>query len=114
VGGIGVMNIMLVNVTERTREIGLRKAVGARAWDLLLQFLTEAIVLCFVGGFAGIVLAFAFITLLSVLIVDLRPTVSGPSIILAVSVTTLIGVFFGLYPASRAAALSPIQALRTE
>ncbi len=114
VGGIGVMNIMLVTVTERTREIGLRKAVGARHWDVLFQFLIEAIVLSFVGGFAGLAVAFVVTTILRLVLPDLNPSVSLPSIVLAVSVTTLIGLFFGMYPANRAASLSPIKALRFE
>jgi len=114
VGGIGVMNIMLVTVTERTREIGLRKAVGARHWDVLFQFLIEAIVLSFVGGFAGLVVAFLVTTLLRFVLPDLNPSVSLSSIVLAVSVTTMIGLFFGIYPANRAASLSPIKALRFE
>jgi putative ABC transport system permease protein len=114
VGGIGVMNIMLVTVTERTREIGLRKAVGAKFRDILSQFLTESIVLCFVGGMAGLVLAFATVGLIGALVSGLEPSVSLSSIALAVSVVTGVGVTFGLYPASRAAALSPIAALRTE
>ncbi|HVO71105.1 MAG TPA: ABC transporter permease, partial [Aggregatilineaceae bacterium] len=114
VGGIGVMNIMLVTVTERTREIGLRKAVGARRSDVLFQFLTEAVILCFVGGFAGLVVAVLGILGVRVALPDLQAAISTPSIVLAVSVTTLIGLFFGIYPASRAAALSPIAALRAE
>jgi len=114
VGGIGVMNIMLVTVTERTREIGLRKAVGAKFRDILSQFLTESVVLCFVGGAAGLALAYGVIALLNALIQGLQPTVSLQSVVLAVTVVTAIGVFFGLYPASRAAALSPIRALRSE
>jgi putative ABC transport system permease protein len=114
VGGIGVMNIMLVTVTERTREVGLRKAVGARSRDVLLQFLTEAIVLCFVGGAAGLTLAVAVTYIVGALVPSLEPAVSATGVALAISITTLIGIFFGLYPASRAAALSPIQALRTE
>ena len=114
VGGIGVMNIMLVTVTERTREIGLRKAVGARGWDVLLQFLTEAIFLCGIGGAAGLLLATTVTNIVSALVPDLSPSVSVVGVALAVGVTTLVGVFFGLYPASRAAALNPIQALRTE
>ncbi|MEP7290054.1 MAG: ABC transporter permease [Chloroflexota bacterium] len=114
VGGIGVMNIMLVTVTERTREIGLRKAVGAKFRDILTQFLTESIVLCFVGGFAGLLLSFGVISLLGSLVSGLQPSISFASVILAVGIVTIIGVFFGLYPASRAAALSPIAALRTE
>ena len=114
VGGIGVMNIMLVTVTERTREIGLRKAVGARAWDVMLQFLTEALVLCFVGGTAGLTLAAIITYIIGLAVPTLEPSVSLIGIALAIGITTLIGVFFGLYPASRAAALSPIQALRAE
>jgi putative ABC transport system permease protein len=114
VGGIGVMNIMLVTVTERTREVGLRKAVGARSRDVLLQFLTEAVVLCFVGGAAGLTLAAAVTYAVGLLVPSLEPSVSVTGVGLAISITTLIGIFFGLYPASRAARLSPIQALRTE
>ncbi len=114
VGGIGVMNIMLVTVTERTREIGLRKAVGARASDVLMQFLTESLVLCFVGAASGLALAVGVTVAVRSLVPNLYTVVSLPSVELAAGVTTLIGVFFGLYPSSRAAALNPIQALRTE
>ena len=114
VGGVGVMNIMLVTVTERTHEIGLRKAVGARALDVLFQFLTEAVVMCFVGGFVGLVVAVLGILVIGLAIPDLGATISPSSIVLAISVTSLVGLFFGIYPASRAAVLSPIVALRTE
>ncbi len=114
VGGIGVMNIMMVTVTERTREIGLRKAVGARYRDIMLQFLTEATVLCFVGGALGLYIALVLILGVRAAIPDLNPTVSLRSIVLAVGVTSFIGMFFGLYPASRAASMDPIAALRSE
>jgi putative ABC transport system permease protein len=114
VGGIGVMNIMLVTVAERTREIGLRKAVGAKYSDILAQFLTESVVLCFVGAAAGLLLSVGVLALIKQLVPTLSPSVSNEAIIIAVSVTTFIGIFFGLYPASRAARLSPIRALRTE
>src|SRR5258708_1879731 len=114
VGGIGVMNIMLVTVTERTREIGLRKAVGAKFRDILVQFLTESVVLCFVGGVAGLVLSFAVVGLLGALVSGLQPSISPSSILLAVGVVTIVGIFFGLYPANRAAKLNPITALHAE
>jgi putative ABC transport system permease protein len=114
VGGIGVMNIMLVSVTERTREIGLRKAVGAHYRDLMLQFLIESVVLSILGGLLGIMLGFIAAGIGSGLLPTLNLTVSPSAIVLATGISTLIGVFFGIYPASRAASLSPIEALRTE
>jgi putative ABC transport system permease protein len=120
VGGIGIMNIMLVSVTERTREIGLRKAVGARRWDILLQFLIEAIFLCLVGGALGIALGYALSLLGTFVLVDLfeaegaQATVSTASIILATLISGAIGVFFGFWPALQAARLNPIDALRYE
>ena len=120
VGGIGIMNIMLVSVTERTREIGLRKAVGARRWDILLQFLIEAIFLCLVGGALGIVLGYGLSLLGTFVLVDLfeaegaQATVSTASIILATLISGAIGVFFGFWPALQAARLNPIDALRYE
>ncbi|NWF79562.1 MAG: ABC transporter permease [Chloroflexi bacterium] len=120
VGGIGIMNIMLVSVTQRTREIGLRKAVGAKRRDILLQFLIEAVVLCLFGGLLGIglgyLLSLAGTAVLANLSPDsgLRATVSLFSIVLATSIAAGVGLFFGLFPALRAARLDPIRALRNE
>lgn len=111
VGGIGIMNIMLVSVTERTREIGLRKAVGATPNNILIQFLIEAIVLSLVGGIIGIALGFLGSLGLSSFI---QTSVSAGSILLAFGVSSFIGVFFGVAPAVKASRLSPIEALRYE
>jgi len=117
VGGIGIMNIMLVSVTERTREIGIRKAVGAKRRDVLLQFLAESAALSLVGGVIGIGLGWSVSRLIGQASVQGQPlvTVVSPNIVLlAVSVSIAIGLFFGIYPASRAARLRPIEALRFE
>jgi ABC-type antimicrobial peptide transport system permease subunit len=113
VGGVGIMNIMLVSVTERTREIGLRMAVGARGRDILWQFLVEALVLCLIGGIIGILLG----ALSSFLVTKFLnwPTASSPAaIIVAVLVSAGVGLGFGFYPAWKASRLDPIEALRYE
>jgi putative ABC transport system permease protein len=114
VGGIGIMNIMLVSVTERTREVGIRKAVGATKRDILLQFLLEAIVLSLVGGLLGIGLGTTGANLISNLVSDLTTKVTVDIMVLAASVASAIGLIFGVYPAMRAANLRPIEALRYE
>ncbi len=113
VGGIGIMNIMYVSVTERTREIGLRMSVGGRSVDILLQFLIESILLSVFGGLIGIVLGFAASSIVEVL-TSWPISVMWGSVILAFAVCTVIGVFFGWYPARRASELDPIDALRFE
>jgi putative ABC transport system permease protein len=114
VGGIGIMNIMLVSVTERTREIGIRKAVGARRRDILTQFLVEAVVLGLVGGLLGVLAGYAGARVVTPLLGGSRALVTPQSVIMALSVSIAVGLFFGIYPASRAAALHPIDALRHE
>ena len=111
VGGIGVMNIMLVSVTERTREIGIRKAIGARRSDILTQFLTEAVLVSLIGGVAGVALG---VLGSQFEIAGVQPIIAVYSIFLAFGAAALSGLFFGTYPAARAAALRPIQALRFE
>ncbi|MBI4224962.1 MAG: ABC transporter permease [Candidatus Sungbacteria bacterium] len=113
VGGIGIMNMMLTTVTERTREIGLRKAIGAKKRDINIQFLTEAIILTFVGGVIGVALGWSIsfaVTYFGIL----KTSVSFSSILLAFGVSAAIGIIFGYYPARRAAGLNPIDALRYE
>jgi putative ABC transport system permease protein len=111
VGGIGVMNIMLVSVTERTREIGIRKAVGARRRDILIQFLVEAVLVSLFGGLAGVLMG---VVGSQFKIAGVQPAVAPYSIALAFGAALLTGLFFGTYPASRAAAMRPIEALRFE
>jgi putative ABC transport system permease protein len=113
VGGIGIMNIMLVSVTERTKEIGLRQAVGAKTNDILGQFLVEAVTLSLLGGTIGVLIGVGVSVLISKFFAW-STLVSIPSIVAAVVFSALVGVFFGYYPARKAALLDPIEALRYE
>lgn len=113
VGGIGIMNIMLVSVTERTREIGVRKALGATRINILLQFLIEAVVLCMLGGIGGIVVGGGG-ALLMTRIAQWNASISWSAVVLAFAFSAVVGVIFGVWPARRAAALNPIEALRYE
>jgi len=114
VGGIGIMNIMLVSVTERTREIGIRKAVGAKRRDILTQFLAEAVVLSLLGGLIGVLSGYGAAQVVTPLLGGTRALVTPQSVVMALSVSIGVGLFFGLYPANRAARLHPIEALRYE
>ncbi|GAB4478541.1 MAG: ABC transporter permease [Anaerolineales bacterium] len=118
VGGIGIMNIMLVTVVERTREIGLRKAVGARRLDILIQFLLESLLLSLSGGVIGILFGYAISFLIDRLATmsgtSINPVITLDSILMATLFSLAIGIFFGLYPANRAAKLEPVEALRSE
>lgn len=113
VGGIGIMNMMLTTVTERTREIGLRKAIGAKAHDINIQFLTEAVTLTVIGGAVGIFIGWVVAYVITYFNL-LQTTISPYSVILAFGVSTIIGIIFGYYPARRASKLNPIEALRYE
>ncbi len=118
VGGIGIMNIMLVSVIERTKEIGLRKAVGARNNDILMQFMTESLIIGLIGGLIGVVLAYGLAGLIKNIAAassySLNPEITFGSILMAVGFSVAVGLVFGIYPASRAAKLEPVEALRTE
>jgi putative ABC transport system permease protein len=118
VGGIGIMNIMLVSVTERTREIGLRKALGARKRDILIQFITESSLLSLIGGLIGILLgwliSFGVGAVAAATGNQFTPVVGVDAILLATLFSAAVGLFFGIYPANRAAGLEPVEALRYE
>ncbi|MBU0648203.1 ABC transporter permease, partial [Patescibacteria group bacterium] len=111
VGGIGIMNIMLVSVTERTKEIGLRKAIGAKRTDILSQFITESVIITLIGGIIGILIGLGISTAITQF-TTLRTAVTLDSILLATGVSTLAGIVFGFYPANQASKLNPIEALR--
>mgnify|MGYP002348977833 CR=1 FL=1 len=113
VGGIGIMNIMLVSVTERTREIGIRKSLGARTSDILLQFLIESMIISAIGGVIGVLLG-AGVAAIGMSFAGVALMIGLPVILLAVGFSALVGIFFGLYPARKAARLDPIEALRYE
>jgi len=113
VGGIGIMNIMLVSVTERTKEIGVRKAIGAGRWSIMLQFLIEALVICLIGCFIGVLVSWGILQVVSALVGDLMNFYLSPGIVsVAVFFSIFIGLVFGLYPANQAAKKRPIDALR--
>jgi putative ABC transport system permease protein len=114
VGGIGVMNIMLVSVTERTREIGIRKAVGARKADIIVQFLTEAVVLTGLGGLLGMSLGWIVSLVFRLVFPNLPTSVPLWAAVLGVSVSVMVGLFFGTWPAMKAARLDPVVALQYE
>jgi putative ABC transport system permease protein len=118
VGGIGIMNIMLVSVAERTREIGLRKALGARNHDILIQFLVESSLLSLIGGILGILLGWLISTAVALIAaannVAFNPSISLNAILLATLFSAAVGLFFGIYPANRAAMLQPVEALRSD
>ena len=113
VGGIGVMNIMLVSVTERIREVGLRKAIGAKTKDILTQFLIEAVLLTFLGGIIGVLFGYGGALLIG-LFINTTPILNPIVVIVSLLVSTMTGLIFGVYPAKKAASLDPIEALRVD
>jgi putative ABC transport system permease protein len=113
VGGIVIMNIMLASVTERTHEIGIRKSLGARRRDILMQFVIESAVMAATGGLAGVIVAVLVSQLIRIWVFS-SAAVSWTGIVIGVTLATVVGLFFGIYPATQAAKLDPIEALRTE
>jgi putative ABC transport system permease protein len=113
VGGIGIMNIMLVSVTERTREIGIRMAIGAKTWDIRLQFIIEALILSLIGGVVGIIIGISGSKIITIF-AGWSTVVSPFSVVIAFGFSGLVGIFFGFYPAYKASLLDPIDALRYE
>ena len=114
VGGIGIMNIMLATVTERTREIGVRRALGAKRRDIIHQFLIECVLLSGVGGLAGVLLGMWIPSVIVYFVPDQKPVITLQSVILAFGISVCVGILFGIYPARRAALMDPIEALRAE
>jgi putative ABC transport system permease protein len=114
IGGVGVMNIMLVSVTERTREIGVRKAMGARRRDIIWQFLTEAMVMAATGGLVGILVGYAISGTVHLVVPTLPTFVPLWAVLSSFTVATSVGLFFGMYPAVKAARMDPVVALRHE
>lgn len=114
VGGIGIMNIMLVSVTERTREIGIRKAIGAQRSDITIQFIIESIFISLMGGIIGMVLSIIILSVLNVFVTEVTFVISPSVALLALSFSIAVGLIFGIYPANKAAKLKPINALRYE
>jgi ABC-type transport system, involved in lipoprotein release, permease component len=113
VGGIVIMNIMLVSVSERTKEIGIRMAIGARRHDILIQFLIESAILSGLGGLIGIILGYLLARIVTIA-TSIPSKVDPASILVAIITSTMVGLFFGIYPANRAAKLNPVEALRSE